>query len=113
MRSSRNWPCCKTNRILYGAKSKRLTGRSAKPVKHSICGATCWSCSATFAAAKKTSLTSTASLDIAELEGEIADAESALEIWRAERESWYAKEKIHGEKAVHLAQELENMLQGK
>ena len=53
------------------------------------------------------------SLDIAELEGEIADAESALEIWRAERESWYAKEKIHGEKAVHLAQELENMLQGK
>ena len=53
------------------------------------------------------------SLDIAELEGEIADAESALEIWRAERESWYAKEKIHGEKAVHLAQALENMLQGK
>ncbi len=53
------------------------------------------------------------SLDIAELEGEIADAESALEIWRAERESWDAKEKIHGEKAVHLAQELENMLQGK
>ena len=53
------------------------------------------------------------SLDIAELEGEIADAESALEVWRAERESWYAKEKIHGEKAVHLAQELENMLQGK
>ena len=53
------------------------------------------------------------SLDIAELEGEIADAESVLEIWRAERESWYAKEKIHGEKAVHLAQELENMLQGK
>ena len=53
------------------------------------------------------------SLDIAELEGEIADAESALEIWRAKRESWYAKEKIHGEKAVHLAQELENMLQGK
>lgn len=52
-------------------------------------------------------------LDIAELEGEIADAESALEIWRAKRESWYAKEKIHGEKAVHLAQELENMLQGK
>ena len=53
------------------------------------------------------------SLDIAELEGKIADAESALEVWRAERESWYAKEKIHGEKAVHLAQELENMLQGK
>ena len=53
------------------------------------------------------------SLDIAELEGEIADAESALEIWRAKRESWYAKEKIHGEKAVHLAQALENMLQGK
>ena len=53
------------------------------------------------------------SLDIAELEGEIADAESALEIWRAEREGWYAKEKIHGEKAVHLAQALENMLQGK
>ncbi len=53
------------------------------------------------------------SLDIAELEGEIADAESALEIWRAERESWDAKEKIHGEKAVHLAQELENMLRGK
>ena len=53
------------------------------------------------------------SLDIAELEGEIADAESALEVWRAKRESWYAKEKIHGEKAVHLAQELENMLQGK
>ena len=52
-------------------------------------------------------------LDIAELEGEIADAESALEIWRAKRESWYAKEKIHGEKAVHLAQALENMLQGK
>ena len=53
------------------------------------------------------------SLDIAELEGEIADAESALEVWRAKRESWYAKEKIHGEKAVHLARELENMLQGK
>lgn len=53
------------------------------------------------------------SLDIAELEGEIADAESALEVWRAKRENWYAKEKIHGEKAVHLAQELENMLQGK
>ncbi len=53
------------------------------------------------------------SLDIAELEGKIADAESALEIWRAKRESWYAKEKIHGEKAVHLAQALENMLQGK
>ena len=53
------------------------------------------------------------SLDIAELEGEITDAESALEVWRAKRESWYAKEKIHGEKAVHLAQELENMLQGK
>ena len=53
------------------------------------------------------------SLDIAELEGEIADAESALEVWRTKRESWYAKEKIHGEKAVHLAQELENMLQGK
>jgi len=53
------------------------------------------------------------SLDIAELEGEIADAESALEVWRAKRESWYAKEKIHGEKAVHLAQVLENMLQGK
>ena len=53
------------------------------------------------------------SLDIAELEGQIADAESALEIWQAKRESWYAKEKIHGEKAVHLAQELENMLQGK
>ena len=53
------------------------------------------------------------SLDIAELEGKIADAESALEVWRAKRESWYAKEKIHGEKAVHLAQELENMLQGK
>ena len=53
------------------------------------------------------------SLDIAELEGEIADAELALEIWRAKRESWYAKEKIHGEKAVHLAQALENMLQGK
>lgn len=53
------------------------------------------------------------SLDIAELEGEIADAESALEIWRAKRESWDAKEKIHGEKAVHLAQELENMLRGK
>ena len=53
------------------------------------------------------------SLDIAELEGEIADAESELEIWRAQRESWYSKEKIHGEKAVHLAQELENMLQGK
>ncbi len=53
------------------------------------------------------------SLDIAELEGQIADAESALEVWRAKRESWYAKEKIHGEKAVHLAQELENMLQGK
>ena len=52
-------------------------------------------------------------LDIAELEGEIADAESALEIWRAKRESWYAKEKIHGEKALHLARELENMLQGK
>ena len=52
-------------------------------------------------------------LDIAELEGEIADAESALEVWRAKRESWYAKEKIHGEKAVHLARELENMLQGK
>ena len=53
------------------------------------------------------------SLDIAELEGQIADAESALEIWRAKRESWYSKEKIHGEKAVHLARELENMLQGK
>lgn len=53
------------------------------------------------------------SLDIAELEGEIVDAESALEVWRAKRESWYAKEKIHDEKAVHLAQELENMLQGK
>ena len=53
------------------------------------------------------------SLDIAELEGQIADAESALEVWRAKRESWYAKEKTHGEKAVHLAQELENMLQGK
>ena len=53
------------------------------------------------------------SLDIAELEGKIADAESALEVWRAKRESWYAKEKIHGEKAVHLAQELENVLQGK
>ena len=53
------------------------------------------------------------SLDIAELEGKIADAESALEVWRAKRESWYAKEKIHGEKAVHLARELENMLQGK
>ena len=53
------------------------------------------------------------SLDIAELEGQIADAEAALEVWRAKRESWYAKEKIHGEKAVHLAQELENMLQGK
>ena len=53
------------------------------------------------------------SLDIAELEGEIADAESELEIWRAKRESWYSKEKIHGEKAVHLARELENMLQGK
>jgi len=53
------------------------------------------------------------SLDIAELEGEIADAESALEVWRAKRESWYAKEKIHGEKAIHLAQALENMLQGK
>ena len=52
-------------------------------------------------------------LDIAELEGEIADAESVLEIWRAKRESWYAKEKIHGEKAVHLARELKNMLQGK
>ena len=52
-------------------------------------------------------------LDIAELEGEIADAESALEIWRAKRESWYAKEKIHGEKALHLARELENILQGK
>ncbi len=52
-------------------------------------------------------------LDIAELEGEIADAESALEIWRIKREDWYAKEKVHGEKAVHLAQELENMLQGK
>ncbi len=53
------------------------------------------------------------SLDIAELEGQIADAESALEIWRAKRESWYAKEKIHGEKAMQLARELENMLQGK
>ena len=53
------------------------------------------------------------SLDIAELEGQIADAESALEVWRAKRESWYSKEKIHGEKAVHLAQELENMLQRK
>ncbi len=53
------------------------------------------------------------SLDIAELEGQIADAESALEIWRAKRESWYAKEKIHGEKAIQLARELENMLQGK
>ena len=53
------------------------------------------------------------SLDIAELEGEIADAESALEIWRAKRESWDAKEKTHSEKAVHLAQALENMLQGK
>ena len=52
-------------------------------------------------------------LDIAELEGEIADAESVLEIWRAKRESWYAREKIHGEKAVHLASELENMLKGK
>ena len=52
-------------------------------------------------------------LDIAELEGEIADAESALEIWRIKREDWHAKEKVHGEKAVHLARELENMLQGK
>ena len=52
-------------------------------------------------------------LDIAELEGEIADAESALEVWRAKRESWYSKEKTHGEKALHLARELENMLQGK
>ena len=52
-------------------------------------------------------------LDIAELEGRIADAESALETWRAKRESWYAKEKIQGEKALHLARELENMLKGK
>ena len=52
-------------------------------------------------------------LDIAELEGEIAEAESALEYWRAKRESWYAKEEIHDEKALHLARELENMLQGK
>ena len=52
-------------------------------------------------------------LDIAELEGEIADAESALESWRAQRESWYAKERINGEKAEHLARELENLLQGK
>ena len=52
-------------------------------------------------------------LDIAELEGEIAEAEAALESWRARRESWYAKEKIQDEKALHLAEELENMLQGK
>ena len=52
-------------------------------------------------------------LDIAELEGEIADAESALESWRAKRESWYARERIHGEKAVDLTRELESMLQGK
>lgn len=52
-------------------------------------------------------------LDIAELEDEIADAESTLEIWRAKRESWYAKEKIRAENAVQLAQELENMLKGK
>ena len=51
-------------------------------------------------------------LDIAELEGEIADAESALDSWRAQRESWYAKERINGEKAEHLARELENLLQG-
>ena len=52
-------------------------------------------------------------LDIARLEGEIADAESALETWRAKRESWHAKGKILSEKAAHLAQELENMLKGK
>ncbi len=52
-------------------------------------------------------------LDIAELEGEIADTESALETWRAKRENWYAKEKIQGEKAIHLARALENMLKGK
>ena len=53
------------------------------------------------------------SLDMAELEGEIADAESALESWRAKRESWYARERIHREKAAHLTRELENLLQGK
>ena len=52
-------------------------------------------------------------LDIAELEEKIADAESTLEIWRTKRASWYAKEKIRGEKAVQLARELENMLKGK
>ena len=52
-------------------------------------------------------------LDIAELEGEIADAESALELWRVKRESWYAREKIQDEKALRLAEELENLLQGK
>lgn len=52
-------------------------------------------------------------LDIAELEGKIADAEATLEIWRTKRESWDAKEKIRGEKAVRLARELENMLKGK
>ena len=53
------------------------------------------------------------SLDIAELEGEIVDAESALEIWRAERRAGTPKKKSTVRKAVHLAQELENMLQGK
>ena len=53
------------------------------------------------------------SLDMAELEGEIADAESALESWRAKRESWYARERIHREKAAHLTRELESLLQGK
>ena len=52
-------------------------------------------------------------LDIAELEGEIADGESALESWRAKRESWYAKERDNGEKAAHLTRELESMLKGK
>lgn len=52
-------------------------------------------------------------LDIAELAEKIADAESTLEIWRTKRASWYAKEKIRGEKAVQLARELENMLKGK
>ncbi len=52
-------------------------------------------------------------LDSARLEGEIADAESGLETWRAKRESWHDKDKILSEKAAHLARELENMLKGK
>ena len=52
-------------------------------------------------------------LDIAELEAEIADGESALESWRAKRESWYARERIHDGTAADLARELESLLQGK